>query len=78
MDLRHEIAKRVESLPPNLQQQILQFVSALSASAAIGQSGPTLRRFAAVATCHGMTLVTRDRHFQDVESLQTTDWSVRS
>uniref|UniRef100_Q021Q2 Virulence associated protein C n=1 Tax=Solibacter usitatus (strain Ellin6076) TaxID=234267 RepID=Q021Q2_SOLUE len=30
---------------------------------------------AAAATCHGMTLVTRDHHFDRIEGLQTSDWS---
>lgn len=32
---------------------------------------------AAMAKCHGMVLVTRDRHFQEVEDLQTADWAVQ-
>ena len=31
---------------------------------------------AAAAKCHGMVLVTRDRHFQEVEDLHTVDWFV--
>jgi tRNA(fMet)-specific endonuclease VapC len=30
---------------------------------------------AAMATCHGMVLVTRDRHFQEIEQLFTADWT---
>jgi tRNA(fMet)-specific endonuclease VapC len=33
---------------------------------------------AAAAKCHGMVLVTRDRHFQEIEELHTADWAVRS
>ena len=33
---------------------------------------------AAAAVRHGMVLVTRDRHFQEVEGLQTADWAGRS
>jgi tRNA(fMet)-specific endonuclease VapC len=32
---------------------------------------------AAAAKRHGMVLVTRDRHFHEVEDLQTTDWAVQ-
>jgi tRNA(fMet)-specific endonuclease VapC len=32
---------------------------------------------AAAAKCHGMVLVTRDRHFQEVEDLPTVDWAVQ-
>jgi tRNA(fMet)-specific endonuclease VapC len=31
---------------------------------------------AAAATHHGMVLVTRDRHFQEVEDLAIADWAV--
>jgi tRNA(fMet)-specific endonuclease VapC len=31
---------------------------------------------AAAAKCHGMVLVTRDRHFKEVEELRTADWAV--
>jgi tRNA(fMet)-specific endonuclease VapC len=31
---------------------------------------------AAAAKCHGMVLVTRDRHFHEVEDLHTADWAV--
>ena len=31
---------------------------------------------AAAAKCHGMVLVTRDRHFREVEDLPTADWAV--
>jgi len=31
---------------------------------------------AAMARHHGMVLVTRDRHFQDVADLRTSDWGV--
>ena len=31
---------------------------------------------AAAAKCHGMVLVTRDRHFLEVEDLLTADWTV--
>jgi tRNA(fMet)-specific endonuclease VapC len=34
-------------------------------------------RIAATARRHGMVLVTRDRHFQEVEDLDTEDWGGR-
>jgi len=45
MDLRQEIAKRVETLPGNLQERVLEFVAALSASATVGERGLTLGEF---------------------------------
>lgn len=32
---------------------------------------------AATAKCHGLTLVTRDRHFSELEDVHTADWTVR-
>ncbi|MGD0360621.1 MAG: hypothetical protein ABSC93_07100 [Bryobacteraceae bacterium] len=31
---------------------------------------------AATARCHDMVLVTRDRHFLEVEDLKTADWRI--
>lgn len=46
MDLRREIAQRIDSLAPNQQAQVLQFVASLSVSAGKGERGADLRRFA--------------------------------
>ena len=45
MDVREEIAKRVETLPADLQGRVLEFVVSLSASAPVGESGSALRHF---------------------------------
>ena len=37
MDVRHEIAKQVEALPPEMQEQVLQFVTSLAGSAPKGR-----------------------------------------
>ena len=46
MDFRREIAQRIESLAPDQQAQVLQFVTSLSASALKGERGGDLRAFA--------------------------------
>jgi hypothetical protein len=46
MDLRREIAQRIDSLAPDQQAQVLQFVASLSASALKGERGADLCRFA--------------------------------
>jgi hypothetical protein len=46
MDLKSEIAARVENLPPEMQEQVLRFVASLSPSEPKGESGAALRRFA--------------------------------
>jgi hypothetical protein len=45
MDLKQEIARKVDDLPPDLQAQVLRFVAALTTSAPVGEHGSTLRRF---------------------------------
>jgi len=45
MDIRSEIAARVEKLSPDMQEQVLRFVSSLGTSTPKGESGTALRRF---------------------------------
>ncbi len=46
MNVRTEIAERVAKLSPQLQEQVLLFVSSLERTALQGESGATLARFA--------------------------------
>ena len=45
MDFRQEIAKQVEQLPPLMQEQVLRFVTSLTAAEAVGEKGASLRKF---------------------------------
>ena len=45
MDVGQEIARQVEKLPPDMQEQVLRFVASLSASAPVGEKGARLRQF---------------------------------
>jgi len=45
MDVKQEIARKVDNLPSDLQEQVLRFVASLSASALTGENGAALRRF---------------------------------
>ena len=45
MDLRDEIVARVETLPSEMQERVLQFVASLAAPPTKGESGSVLRRF---------------------------------
>ena len=45
MDVRQEIAKQVEKLPPDVQEQVLRYVASLSHSTPAGENGATLRQF---------------------------------
>jgi hypothetical protein len=46
VDVRLEIARQVEKLPPETQEQVLRFVNSLAASAPAGEKGANLRQFA--------------------------------
>lgn len=46
MDIKQEIAHRVATLSPDLQEHVLRFVNSLSASAPASENGAALRRFA--------------------------------
>ncbi|MGD0135239.1 MAG: hypothetical protein ABSE57_24600 [Bryobacteraceae bacterium] len=45
MNIGQEIAKRIETLPAELQERVLQFVASLAASAPAGERGSALRQF---------------------------------
>jgi hypothetical protein len=45
MDVGQEIARQVEKLPPDMEEQVLRFVASLSASAPVGEKGARLRQF---------------------------------
>ena len=45
MDIREEIAKQVEQLPPLMQEQVLRFVASLRATEPAGEKGAALRMF---------------------------------
>jgi hypothetical protein len=46
LDFGQEIAKRVQKLPPDMQEEVLRFVTSLSVSAPTGENGAALRQFA--------------------------------
>lgn len=48
MDIRAEIAARVDKLPPDKQERVLHFVSALGFETRRGQGGETLRQFSGI------------------------------
>lgn len=63
MDVRTEIAARIDKLPPEMREQVLRFVDSLAQAA-----------IAAISSCHQLVLVTRDRHFRDVDDLVIEAW----
>jgi hypothetical protein len=46
MDVRNEIVARLDKLPTEMQERVLQFVTSLVAPTPRGESGAVLRRFA--------------------------------
>jgi hypothetical protein len=45
MDIRQEIVKQIDQLPPAMQEQVLRFVASLTAAAPVGEKGAALRQF---------------------------------
>jgi hypothetical protein len=45
VNIRDEIVARVDNLPPDMQEQVLQFLASLPTSVARGEAGAGLRRF---------------------------------
>ena len=45
MDIRAEIAARIDRLSPDMQEHVLRFVSSLGTAAPVGENGAALRRF---------------------------------
>jgi hypothetical protein len=45
MDFREAIAKQVEKLPPEMQEQVLRFATSLTDSPVSGEHGSRLRQF---------------------------------
>ena len=45
MDVIQEIARQVEKLPSDMQEQVLRFVASLSTSTQTGENGARLREF---------------------------------
>lgn len=45
MDVRQEIAGKIDNLPPDLQEEVLRFVASPDKSAPVGEDGATLRQF---------------------------------
>lgn len=49
MDVREEIAAQLDKLPPDVQQQVLRYVSSLNERPAlVGEKGSALLRFASL------------------------------
>jgi hypothetical protein len=73
MDVRDEIAARVEQLPPELQKEVLEFVTSVASLRPRGQSGASLRAFAGSldpASAREMTRAIED----ECERVDASQW----
>jgi SOS-response transcriptional repressor LexA len=71
MDVRIEIARQVEKLPPDRQNQVLQFVNSLAAEA--GVSGATMRQFAFTLDAESARQITRAIE-EGCEQVDVSEW----
>jgi hypothetical protein len=73
MDIRAEIAARVDKLPPDLQEQVLRFVSSLGTAPQAGQPGSALRRFSGYLD-HGAAREMTEAIEEGCEQVDAVDW----
>ena len=74
MDIQREIAKQVEQLSPPMQEQVLRFVTSLTAvSPLVGERGSNLRRFANSVDPFSATQM-RDAIERECEQVDSGQW----
>ncbi len=73
MDIRQEIARRVETLPAHLQEQVLWFAISLSADAPAGENGSVLRQFASTLDSLSARQMTQAIE-EECERVDTGEW----
>jgi len=73
MDIRAEIAERVDKLPPDLQEEVLRFVSSLETAPQSGQPGSALRRFSGYLDPESAREMT-DAIEEGCERVDAVDW----
>jgi hypothetical protein len=73
MEVRLEIAKRVEKLPPEIQEQVLRFVASLEGAALAGESGAALRPFAFTLDAMSAQQMTRAIE-EECERVDAGEW----
>jgi hypothetical protein len=75
MDVRYEIARKVDKLPPDLQEQVLRYVVALNASAPAGEEGAAVRAFSSVLDSLSARLMIQAIE-EECERVETGKWQV--
>jgi hypothetical protein len=73
MDVRQEIARKVDNLPPDLQARVLGFVASLSTSAPVGENGANLRQFSSSLDSLSARQMTQAIE-EECESVEAGDW----
>jgi hypothetical protein len=72
MDVRDEIVARIDKLPPEMRERVLEFVAALAAPAN-GESGAALRHF--LGSIHPVSALEMIRAIEDeCERVDASQW----
>jgi len=72
MDVKEEIARQIEKLPPDAQNRVLQFVASL-ASPTRGTNGADLCQFASSLDAESAHQMTRAIE-EECERIDTAEW----
>jgi hypothetical protein len=73
MDMKQEILRKVDMLPPALQEQVLRFVTALNTSTPMGEKGADLRRYSSSLDCASAQEMTRAIE-DECERVEACEW----
>jgi hypothetical protein len=73
MDVIQEIARQVEKLPSDMQEQVLRFVASLSTSMPAGENGARLRQFSSSLDAISAQQM-RQAINEECERVDASDW----
>ena len=73
MDIQREIARKVEQLPPSMQEEVLRFVTSLNATSALGEKGSDLRQFSNSIDALSAQQM-RDAIERECEQIDSSQW----
>lgn len=73
MDMKQEIARKVDMLPPALQERVLRFVTALDTYAPAGETGASLKRYASSLDCVSAREMIQAIQ-EDCERIEAGEW----
>jgi hypothetical protein len=73
MNVKSQIVDRLDRLPPELQEQVLQFVASLTCSPSTGEKGTNLSQFAGSLDSASANEMRRAIE-QECERVDAADW----